>query len=96
MFNEKSQKWIKIYKKITIVAFWCWIAVGLFAAMDCWWYITGLLNIRGDNDFLVGVLLLLCGLVVGYIQLVTNMAIIQLLSDVRLIRDKLMDDKHTN
>lgn len=88
MFNEKSEKWIKIYKTITIVAFWCWVAVGAYAAYDNY-FVGNIFDIYIGNYFLSSVILVLCGLAVGYAQLVVSMLVIQFLNNVQIIREKI-------
>lgn len=88
MFNEKSEKWIKIYKTISIVVFWCWVAVGVFAAYDNI-AIGNIFDIYIGGYFLPSVVLVLCGIALGYIQLVVSMLIIQFLNNVQTIREKI-------
>ena len=89
MFDEKSEKWIRIYKKITIAAFWCWSVFGILAAIDNWfiWEVFDIFLFGGE--FWGGVLLLLCGFGIGFGQLVINMLVIQFLNNVQLIREKI-------
>ena len=88
MFDEKNGKWIKIYKKITVVLFWLFVALGVFAFFDNW--LGGeFFNSNYFGYFLDGILLLAVFICVGYVQLVSNMLIIQFLNNVQIIREKI-------
>ena len=88
MFDEKSCKWIEIYKCLTVIAFFVFIVFGIVAgigdAADSFLD----LDLGGCTivfDFLVWAI---AGIIVGFIQLVTNMLVIQLLNNVQIIRQK--------
>lgn len=88
MFNEKSGKWIKIYKGITVALFFVFIVFGMVAGIgdaSCSFFDIDLGGDIGLFDFLIWVVL---GSFVGYVQLVFNMLIIQLLNNVQIIREK--------
>ena len=89
MFNEKSGKWIRIYKGITVAAFWIFIAFGVIAGFGDSTAEFLDIGIGGDDDGLLDfiVWVLACG-VVGFVQLVANMLVIQLLNNVQIIREK--------
>ena len=85
MCDERSQKGIKIYKNITVIMFWLYIAAGVamfFMGLDgfFWWI---------DGGFLDGIICLAAGVIVGYINLVVNMLVIQFLNNVQIIREKI-------
>ena len=85
MFDERSEKWIKIYKNITVIMFWLYVAAGVamfFMGLDGWF---GWL----DDGFLDGLIGLAAGVGVGYITLVVNMLVIQFLNNVQIIREKI-------
>lgn len=92
-FDEKSDKWLKFFKATTIVLFLLFLAVGVIGGlgdataefMDA--------GLGGDDDglldFLVWVILFGGA---GFIILVANMLIIQLLNNVQMIRVALCKD----
>lgn len=90
MFDEKSSKWIRIYKGITIALFFVFVLFGLIAGIgDASGEILDF-GIGGDDDgFLDFIIWLIVGAGVGFIQLVANMLLIQLLNNVQTIREKL-------
>ena len=90
MFDEKSSRWIRIYRGVTIAIFFVFAAFGLIAGigdasaefMD--------IGIGGDDDgFLDFIVWLIIGGGIGFIQLVVNMLVIQLLNNVQIIRENL-------
>ena len=90
MFDERSSKWIKIYKTITVVLFWLFAGLGVLGGLGD---ATGEFmdaGMGGDDDglldFLVWVIL---GGGLAFIQLTANMLIIQLLDNVQAIRQAL-------
>ncbi len=87
MFNEKNCIWIKIYKIITISTFFAIITFGVIAGIGDATCEFLDLDLGGDTilDFVVWVL---ASGVVGIIQLVSNMLLIQLLNNVQIIREK--------
>lgn len=78
LFDERSGRWIKILKVFTMVMFWLYIAAGavLFLA-------------EVSEDAGIGLVCLLGGVLLAFVQLVLNMLIIQLLNNVQTIREKL-------
>ena len=85
MFDERSEKWIRIYKNITVIMFWLYVAAGV---------IMFFLGLSGDIDlldggFFDGLMGLAAGVICGYIHLVVNMLVIQFLNNVQVIREKL-------
>lgn len=90
MFDEKSGKWIRIYKGITVAAFWIYIIFGLVAGIGDSSASFLDIGLGGDDDgFLDFVVWVLAGGIIGYVQLVVNMLVIQLLNNVQIIREKL-------
>ena len=90
MFDERSGKWIKIYRGLTIVLFWLYIAFGILAGIgdSSAWFLD--IGIGGNDDgFLDFIVWVLAGGFVGFIQLVTNMLIIQFFNNVQIIREKI-------
>ena len=88
MFDEKNCKWIKIYKMLTIATFFAFIIFGIVAGIgdaSCEFLD---IDIGGDIIFFDLILWVLAGGVVGFIQLVFNMLVIQLLNNVQIIREK--------
>ena len=98
MFDEKSCKWIQIYKVLTIIIFLVIIAFGIIAGFgdgstlfldaDPWpFYRSDILEYYFElGDFIIWVL---ASGVVGIIQLASNMIVIQFLNNVQIIREKL-------
>lgn len=88
MFDERSEKWIRIYKGITVAAFWIYIIFGVIAGIgDCSAEYLDI-GIGGDDDgFLDFIVWVLAGGIVGYVQLVANMLVIQFLNNVQTIRE---------
>ena len=85
MFDEKSGKWIQIFKGYTKVMFWAYIAMGVvlfFAGLagELYWI---------DGEFIDGIAGLLCGAFAAFVHLVVHMLIIQFLNNVQVIREKL-------
>lgn len=78
MFDERSGKWIKIYKGLTIALFWLFIAFGILAGIE-----------YSYSEFFGFILGALAGGFVGFIQLVINMLIIQFFNNVQIIREKI-------
>ena len=93
-FDEKSDKWLKFFKITTIALFFLFLAVGVLGGlgdataefMDA--------GLGGDDDglldFLVWVILFGGA---GFIILVANMLIIQLLNNVQMIRVALYQEE---
>ena len=85
MFDERSEKWIKIYKNITVLMFWLYVAAGVILFFMG---LSGEIDLL-DGGFIDGLLGLAAGVGVGYITLVVNMLVIQLLNNVQIIREKI-------
>lgn len=85
-FDEKEGKWIRFYKGLTVAFFWILIIFGFIGGIGD---ASGeFLDIMWDDNF--GEFLLwvvVCG-VIAFVQLVTNMLVIQLLHNVQIIREK--------
>lgn len=89
MFDETNDKWIKIYKVITII-----LSFGILLFS----FIAGIgdasgnyldIGIAGDVDgFFEFIVWILVGAVVGTIHLVVNMLFIQLFNNIQIIRKK--------
>lgn len=90
MFGEKSEKWIKIYRGLTIALFWLYIAFGILAGIGDSSAEFLDIGIGGDDDgFLDFIVWVLAGGFVGFIQLATNMLIVQFFNNVQIIREKI-------
>ena len=76
MFNENSSIWIKIYKALTIIIFFILLIGGVFAGAF----------LRDIND-VASALSFPVGIISAFGELVFNMLIIQLLDNVRVIRE---------
>ena len=96
MFDEKSCKWIQIYKVLTVIIFLVIIAFGIIAGFgdgttlfldeDPWPGNDGILDDYFElGDFIIWIL---ASGIVGFIQLVSNMLVIQFLNNVQIIREK--------
>lgn len=88
MFDEKSCKWIKVYKCLTVIAFFVFIVFGIVAGIGDAMNSFLDLDLGGCTivfDFLVWAI---AGIIVGFIQLTFNMLVIQLLNNVQIIREK--------
>lgn len=80
MFNEKSGKWIKVFKLYTQIMFFLFLAAGVALSIVVWvnW-----------GSFLEGIACWAGGAFLAFTQLIANMLIIQLLNNVQTIREKL-------
>ncbi|MBE6534000.1 MAG: hypothetical protein E7678_03405 [Ruminococcaceae bacterium] len=88
IFNEKNKIWIQIYKIVTVSLFFVFVLFGFIAGLGD---VSGEfldIELGGDTIFDLFVWLIACSLV-GFIQLVLNMLIIQLLNNVQLIRENI-------
>ena len=83
-FDEKSSKWIRIFKGVIIAEFWLMIAAAVVLCFVGW---SGELYWT-DSEFFDGILALAAGCVGAVISLVPNMLIIQFLNNVQVIREK--------
>ena len=86
MFDETSGTWIKIYKVVTIVLFWLFMVGAVIAG------IMSIANARYDSDVIYGIITAIGIALVGFIQLVTNMLVVQFLNNVQTIRETLESD----
>lgn len=85
-FDERSPRWIRIYRGITIALFFIFAAAGfIFGIVDAADDITPLAWSL-EPRFWAFPIWTVIGVLVGYIQLVCNMLIIQLLDNVKAIR----------
>ena len=85
-FDEESSKWLSMYKGLTIFFFFGSILFGIiFGIIDAKEYIVF------DSEVLSIVIWVLIGAVAAFVQLVCNMLIIQLLKNVRAIKEKITD-----
>lgn len=85
MFNEKSSKWIGFFKCYTIVMFWLCIVADVIMCFVGW---SGVLWWT-ESDFIDGLICLIGGVFVTFVQLVLNMLIIQLLNNIQIIRENI-------
>ena len=91
LFNEKSKIWIKCYKIIAMVLFFLFVGLGVIGGIcDCFALDPFDVGLGGDDDGLLDLLVwLIIGGGFGFLQLVSNMLIIQLLNNIQIIRKKL-------
>lgn len=93
MFNEKNEKWIKVFKVVSIIALvgWLFIAIGVgYSSWNNYW-ISDLLGIDSEIiDFLIP--FVACGLI-GLLDYTKKMLIIQYLGNVQSIRNKIIEEK---
>ena len=91
MFDLSSTTYIKWYKNVTIIVFVICMILGVFGAISDARGHYGMLDIGlgGDDDgfldFISWVIIFIGG---GFMYLVTNMLIIQLLNNIQTIREK--------
>lgn len=78
LFDEKSGRWIKNLKAFTMLMFWLYIAAGVILFLA-----------EVSESAGIGLVCLLVGVLLAFVQLVLNMLIIQLLNNVQTIREKL-------
>lgn len=89
MFDETNDKWIKIYKAITIILFFGILLFSLVAGIGDASSDFLDIGIGGDDDgFFDFIVWILVGAVVGTIHLVVNMLLIQLFNNIQIIREK--------
>ena len=85
MFDEKDPKWIIIYRGFTKVIFWLYVIATVMMFFAGWsgafWWT--------DSEILDGLICLVSGGFAAFIHLMANMLIIQFLSNIQLIREKL-------
>lgn len=83
MFDEKSDKWIRIYKHWSLTCFAILILGGIiFGILD----LTATVDILYDDNILDLLLWTILGIVFGFSQLVYSMLIINFLNNVQIIR----------
>ncbi len=95
MFNEKSGKWIRIFKIYTKVMFWLCISVAVVCCLSRW--ADGIWNITArwypgfwytGESVIDGLICLVGGGILAFAQLVVNMLILQYLNNIQIIREK--------
>ena len=86
IFNEKNKIWIQIYKIVAVALFFVFVLFGLIAGIGDFTSEFLDLDLGGDTIFDILVWLIVSS-IFGFIQLVCNMLIIQLLNNVQLIRE---------
>ena len=85
MFNEKSAKWIKIYKIFVIVSFFVLLLGGvLLGILD----VTCVVDIMYDDGIDL-VIWTLSGVITAFLELVCGMLILNFLNNVQIIREKI-------
>lgn len=89
MFDEKNEKWIIIYRILTICLFLFYIVFGFIAGYGD--SSKDFLDVDlggGDDGFLDFIVwVLLCGFI-GSIRLTTNMIFIQFFNNINIIKEK--------
>lgn len=84
MFDERSPRWINIYRGVTVAFLFVFSVAGLaFGLVDEIKLVTPVSEIPTSAIFLWTI----SGVLVGYIQLAGNMLVIQLLEGVNAIRE---------
>ena len=90
MFDERSEKWIRIYKGITVAFFWICVVGGVLGGIGDATASFLDFGLGGDDDGFLDLIVWVLGIGgFGCIQLVANMLIIQLLNNVQIIREKI-------
>lgn len=85
IFDEKNPIWINAYKTISVIIFFILIALSLvFGILG----LTCIVSIT-NYPFLDGIILLGLGLIASFAELIVSMVIVQLLTNVQIIREKL-------
>lgn len=90
MFDERSDKWIKIFKGYTVVMFWLYMIAGIVLGILCLSGELELIDRGSEGAEVVGfIICLVGGFFLAYAKLVVNMLIIQFLNNVQIIRKKM-------
>ena len=85
MFDEKSEKWIRIFKRYTQVLFWLLIAAAVICCFMGWGERIEIVFL----PFLDGIILLVLGVFAACAQLVVNMMFINHLNNIQMIRERI-------
>lgn len=86
MFDENSNKCLKIYKGYTMITFWLLIVA---AVICCFMGFAEEMWIIDVMPLLDGLAFLIVGIFAACVHLVVNMLIIQFLNNVQIIREKI-------
>ena len=92
MIDEKSQGWINAFKTVTICLFIIFLLGGLIGGLADAGGSGGALDLGlgGDDDgFADFIMWIIPCWVIGIIQLVVNMLLVQLLNNIQIIRMKI-------
>ena len=85
MFDEKSTKWIKLYKMFIIVSFWVLLLGGvLLGILDC----ACVIDVIYEDGIDV-VVWSLAGATIAFWELLCGMLILSFLNNVQIIREKI-------
>jgi hypothetical protein len=82
LFDEKSGVWIKIFKALTILLFIIIVIGSIIYAIE-----------DSPGGFFGGLLVVIAGVAIGFVFVAGNMLIIQLLTNIQIIREKIEKDK---
>ncbi|MBQ9993386.1 MAG: hypothetical protein IJP17_01575 [Clostridia bacterium] len=88
MFDENSNVWIRIYKGVAIFSFCLLTLTGII--------IGGISTAESEIPFISFILYTLGGAFFGFVQLVCNMLIINLLNNVQVIRESIEHNPKNN
>lgn len=78
LFDEKNGIWIKIYKALTIILFIIIVIGSIVYAIE-----------DSPGGFFGGLIVVVAGVAVGLVVMAGNMLIIQLLTNIQIIREKI-------
>lgn len=100
LFDKRSDRWLKIYRIITIVLFWLFVGAGfiggfkLFINRPYWVWSWDESVLGAFFDRLLGFsAIFLAGCLAAFANLLGNMLIIQLLNNIQIIRQKIEETK---
>lgn len=82
MFNERSDRWLSIFKGIIVFMFWANILAGLILGFA----------FAGDMGFGGFLLFLVSGAAAAFLTLVIDMLVLQFLSNVQFIRQRMEEN----
>lgn len=86
VFDEKSNKCLKIYKGYIMITFWLLMVVTVICSIQGF---TENMFIVDATPLIDGLLILIVGIFAACAHLVINMLILQFLNNVQIIREKI-------
>ena len=97
MFNEKNEKWINVFKVISIISLVGWLFIAIFAGIISYDELMliqhSYAEYRGMPALLDFLIPFVACLLIGFLNYTRNMLIIQYLGNVQSIRDKIIEEK---